>query len=85
MHSLPAASREGCRSVDRERQDGTRPMKAGHSSVSCWWRLSRCDKPVRVERTGWGRPGRPLRCSARRYSSQRDEFRREEMPRPAIN
>src|SRR5436309_9311620 len=32
---------------------------------------------------GMGRPGRPLRRSTRRYSSQRDEFHRMEM-RPAI-
>ncbi len=33
---------------------------------------------------GMGRPGRPLRRSTRRYSSQRDEFHRLEMPRPVI-
>ncbi len=30
------------------------------------------------------RPGRPLRRSARRYSSQRDEFHHMEMPRPSL-
>jgi hypothetical protein len=34
--------------------------------------LSRCDKPVRAERTE--DLGQPLRRSTRRYSSQRDEF-----------
>src|SRR3989442_391376 len=34
---------------------------------------------------GMGRPARALRRSTRRYSSQRDEFHRMELPRPAIN
>src|SRR5438093_765370 len=44
------------------------------------WRLSRCDKPARAERAAvlgpscQTRPERSLRRSARRYSSQRDEF-----------
>src|SRR5438093_1893913 len=38
------------------------------------WGWSRGAKPVRVERTEGGRPGRPLRRSTRRNSSQRDEF-----------
>jgi len=47
--------------------------------------LSRCDKRVRVERTEWAAPGRPLRRSTRRNSSQRDEFHLMEMPHIAIS
>src|SRR5438093_2153890 len=49
------------------------------------WGLSRCDKPVRVERTEGGRPGRPLRRSRWRCFSQREEFHRKERPQPSIN
>src|SRR5438093_257018 len=49
-------------------------MPAGRISVSWLWGLSRCDKPVRVERTEWAAPDGPLRRSTRRNSSQRDEF-----------
>src|SRR5881296_824273 len=38
------------------------------------WGLSRCDKPVRVERTEGAALDGPLRRSTRRNSSQRDEF-----------
>src|SRR5881296_4530351 len=49
-------------------------MPAGRISVSWLWGLSRCDKPVRVERTEWAALDGPLRRSTRRNSSQRDEF-----------
>src|SRR5436309_3720693 len=45
------------------------------------WCLSRCDKPVRVERTEWA-ARRPLRRSTRRDSSQREEFYRVEVSAP---
>jgi hypothetical protein len=46
--------------------------------VVCRWGLSRCDKPVRAERTErtaeGGRYADSLRRSARRYGSQREPF-----------
>src|SRR2546425_7576003 len=41
----------------------------GRISISCRWCLSRCDKPVRVERTEWTAPDG--RCAALRGATRR--------------
>jgi putative ABC transport system permease protein len=72
----------------RERIEGAGMMetasRTGPISIFSRWSLSRCDKPVRVERTERADASRPLRPPTRRYSSQRDEFHLMDMRCPAI-
>src|SRR5881409_2263290 len=55
--------------VAARQADSTRMSGVGRISVSCRWCLSRCDKPVRVERTEWA--ALDGRCAALRGATRR--------------